>query len=1246
MIPGLPLPGAEAAPNLADIKDKAIRAFSATEGAHAYTSPLFLRRFLESQLSELPYGADSGCSSHTMLLLPSQTFEQPDKSFLSILCADCRYHFHVTTFKAHTRVFDDTGHPTHMLIPAHSDLHNHKYGAGEARFICAAEDCSYMINISVSPPKLTHEQIHMLRDDSRVFRNLQRAQAEDSQRYLDIPDNYGAGTALPTLAKYIEDRLAKPTGEVLKIKKRNKRFCVAFGKDFDDLLRSLGFEERVDEEDEECWYITEPEPLPIGSPCPIYTRRAHLQDTLEELRTFLASSTTTPAWSKLIDAFPGYLSRHNAGPVSIKLTKNLPAHDLELLGCLEEFPPHGFSWAAILLANLCPSRRDVFLDAGLRCIQERNEDASLNIIMYKSQFDQAPSIDPQVQAAFDFFDASFEDGKDPQRILDKYRTKVEKDTTDLFRGEASRHLEIISNHLGADLLGDIARGESLAIPAPSTGLTSRRMSISSASQLLNVDAAFTAEMIRDFASNVDERVDRAKVVEALEVLGNLKEQQDKHDEAQVLQETADFLRATGNIATGLPNPFPRPEESSTTDPTTPFTTPPGLKNIGNTCYLNSLLQYFYNVRPIREMVLDYSRIQLGLDDESVNNRRTGGNGTPVTLEEAIVARQFIEELNQLFLELQNTTGAAASPSQKLANTALSSAKEILTSQHQNQPPPLPARPSPVPPASPSKEIAMVNITVEPISEYHQIASSGSSQTLVNELDDTETDVDPKEQHSNTASISTSNVMELSPEDRALSDTVEHVEDIMMEEPALALEQKISQISHRLEQSDRSGTSQQDVEEIIGNILEHLMRAILPHGPMAGKPNLQADNITELFFTTIVNSTIKTTIEDTTVSPASPLDEDILNEEVVPERWITAFPHPDKEHKMKNNLYEALDRYFSYELLSDSSLARYTTIRALPPIVHICIQRSDASGVKNKNPVIIPEELYLDRYMEANAGSNLWNARRRVWAVKERINELESRIPNSVGDIFKPPGPHAWNAYAASHRQQEEYSKYRDPIDFTSDLWSDIPPRNKRTQETAHLSERTELEPSKRRPLSRDAETGNFNFANVLREAGQRADEVDSKELIDLRREHAGAFDSMKQHKYCLHAMICHGGGMNAGHYWVWVRDFQNQVWYKYNDSLVTKDSRESQQVIDELNNSGDPYYVAYVRDQMKDNLVEVPQRSQRVDYDTHMISHLEDELEVIDSIAIDTPAQPANSPVNTPAAEALMGDAPPLELHA
>ncbi|KAI8631843.1 cysteine proteinase [Xylariaceae sp. FL1651] len=1129
-----------------------------------------------------------------------------------------------------------------MLIPCHQtakgnpDDNDFRYSdtRGYAQFICAAEECLFTVEILAMPPKLSPAQVNMLTDGDRVFRNLQVARIEDPQRYSDVPDEWATRSTARTMAQYLEDRLKSPIEKVLRIKKRNKTFRVFFGTDFDDLLRSLGFEERADDDDEECWYITEPEAA--QSPTPVQTRRAYLQDTLEELRTLVPNSDTTPAWQKLLEAFHG----NYPGLTLDHVTKSqISEADLALLGCLPEFSPQWFSWAAILLATLCPPRRDDFLDAGLRCILQRSEEASLNIIMYKSKFDPTPLADPQVQAAFNYFDTSPEDGRDTNWILTKYRSITQAGLSDSSKAQAYQHLEIIGNYLGVDLLGEVARGDSLALP--SVGGNNRRMSIASASRLLKVDADFTAEMIRDFASNVDEQVDRDRVVEALEVLSELKRQQDLPMEATSLQEAADFLRATGNVAAGARGISSGAEPIAAVGPTAYFSTPPGLRNIGNTCYLNSLLQYFYNVKVVREMVLHYDQIQMDLDDKVISKRRTGGNGTAVSLEEAIVARQFTEELHRLFSELQTTTGAAAHPSQKLANTALSSAKEILTLQNQNNPPPLPARPSPAPPVASEDGATTVNVTVEPVNEQPDTASSRSSRTLVNEVDDA-----LQEAHHNKDLAASERAGQPHLEGKKDLDPVKYVEDVTMQDPPAptTLDEKIAQISRRLEQSDRSGTSQQDVEEIIGNILEHLMRAIRPDGPMDGKPDLQADKITKLFFTTIVNSTIKALVENPTDSFGGVVEEDVLNEEVVPERWITAFPHPDKENKVKSNLYEALDRYFSYELLSDGSLARYTTIRALPPIVHICIQRTDASGVKNKNPVIIPEDLYLDRYMEAETGSELWNVRRRVWAIKERVKELESRSSYKAEDVFKRSESHAWNAYAASQANDEQFVDDHELLDLNDELWRDIARPNKHKPTTAQLEQSTESKPSKRRSLFLDESNVNSKFTDILREAGQNMDEADSVELVDLRREEFNAFNSMKQHKYCLHAMICHGGGMNAGHYWVWVRDFKQQVWYKYNDSLVTEDSRDSQQVIDEVNNSGDPYYVAYVRDELKDELVEVPQRARRDNEDTLMNTGSDVEMEVIDSIVIDTPPQPANSPVNTPAQMAAMEDAPPYEI--
>lgn len=115
------------------------------------------------------------------------------------------------------------------------------------------------------------------------------------------------------------------------------------------------------------------------------------------------------------------------------------------------------------------------------------------------------------------------------------------------------------------------------------------------------------------------------------VLSELKSQQDMPEEARELRQLAEFVGATG----GLPLLPSQLESNSAAS----MDNPPGLRNIGNTCYLNSLLQYFYSVRVVRDLVLNYDQVKLELDEDVVRQRRTGGNGTTVSLEEAIVARQ-------------------------------------------------------------------------------------------------------------------------------------------------------------------------------------------------------------------------------------------------------------------------------------------------------------------------------------------------------------------------------------------------------------------------------------------------------------------------------------------------------------------------------------------------------------------------------------------------------------------------------
>lgn len=133
-------------------------------------------------------------------------------------------------------------------------------------------------------------------------------------------------------------------------------------------------------------------------------------------------------------------------------------------------------------------------------------------------------------------------------------------------------------------------------------------------------------------------------------------------------------------------------------------------------------------------------------------------------------------------------------------------------------------------------------------------------------------------------------------------------------------------------------------------------------------------------------------------------------------------------------------------------------------------------------------------------------------------------------------------------------------------------------------------------------------------------------IKDLTANISSQFVDKQALPYRLQSVFIHVGSATFGHYWIYIRDFEKNMWRKYNDesvSAVTDVSQIFNQ--DPSERPPTPYFLVYVKDDLKDRLVDpvcrdIPQQQEAPDAHPQQAAGFSDAL--MDDIIADDAGAP------------------------
>ncbi|TKA52384.1 hypothetical protein B0A55_13194, partial [Friedmanniomyces simplex] len=1103
-------------------------------------------------------------TKHTQSVLPPLDF-RPDgttRHKLAAVCKKCRLHAAVSIdYRRATSPCPNNEYPLH-----HFQRLPEEDGTSQTQIFyawqCSAPQCQAHLQIAYRQPKLSDTDRDLLTNTERLKRRYEAAVREDPAR-----DGIRQATpmeALSRLRRYIKDSL-DPAHNRRAFPAGNKRFMEAFGvqgHDCLELLQRLGFKYEETAEQTE-WTLPDPSLVDFRLQADGNSLRELLEDVELELLSLMykiASETgainpaASDGWSSAVRDVERTLAAQ--GYQRYAPQRRAPASNdvlpyLASLGVLQDFADSLIEFAFDRQSSCDPERQAYYFEC-LQVIAESRgtEQLQTKVVMLHSQdlvsrrdlsaafrylgvqvpkVGSTPLTDEYILDCFTARQSSVSTAvaeqnrealqkiaiaRSSQKLLKASKQSVDtyedalawlgpeatKDTPDdlLLALAATKNESAADKEIVAKAIGTIARERR------SNALNNWLLTGNSAGYEMSVDEALRY-------IGVEQRLDELDAA----VLSM------QFDGARTDKPGEQTEKAIRTIQKALAAPSHAPESW-----------PVGLISHGNTCYLNSLLQYYFGMKPFRDIILNYDQYKLDLHETKEKKHCVGGRH--ISAIEIKSGQRFARDLQELFQCMIKARGPAVKPEADLVCRAFLNperygqlASDVIgddagIEEHADtQLPDIPAT-------------VMQTPNGESTDGKSRRVSNASSVTLqadedtpmISNGDPPPTPPDSPNQKAGQDKTQPDHAPPLPPRIRRFSTT----------------EEKEAAQRRALEEAREKAKQQQDVTEVHDSATWRLRAGMRAQG-VDDNTQEQVDSLRTLY-TVAVKDTV--TKDDGSLEKPTLLKDPGIQLNV---------PTEDTD------IYAALDEVFDLQP-SDVKFGQesFKSIQTLPPILQINISRigyENGETHKSTKTVRLEDELYMDRYLDT---PGILPSRRACWELRRRLRNLrrERKVLKDTNPGLDLDGP-AVTAEAAGF------------LDSLSDM-------------NAQLGEvgvgRLEMDTDLSSDLKSAAEQHQQRLVELERE-------IDGQQY-ELRKRVDSEFSALRSAKYRLAAVFFHRGTTTGGHYWLDIHDFQNNIWRRYNDETVEElPANRVHEILEaKEHNHGTPTYVVYVDDSRKEELVQ------------------------------------------------------------